>query len=63
MTAKAHVSTTYTKRETDTALALNANTGVSYTIAQSDAHFSLEADQATTYTKTETDTALAQSQS
>jgi hypothetical protein len=41
-----------------TKLALKANTGDSYTIAQSDTNYLLKADKTTSYLKTEIDTFL-----
>jgi len=56
---KADKTTTYTMAATDTLLSGKANTGTSYTIAQSDTNYALKANQATTYTMTATDTLLS----
>ena len=56
---KADKSTTYTKTEVDTALALKADSNSVYTKTETDTALALKADSNSVYTKTETDTALA----
>ena len=52
---KADKSTSYLKTEIDGFLNGKANTGVSYTIAQSDANYLLKADKSNSYLKAEID--------
>ena len=59
LNSKANQSTTYSKTEVDSNLALKANQATTFSKTEVDNKLVLKANQSTTYTKTEVDNSLA----